>query len=91
LQVCIGNISDKEAVLHCIQSDRYTYLPNAALLFPQLLEPERIEMAPCNVSEFLRRTMRNTNAILTVIAPSVSQFLHQPVQNLTVVAQKEQL
>ncbi|MHB8628560.1 MAG: hypothetical protein ACYDBJ_20265 [Aggregatilineales bacterium] len=32
--------------MHCIQSDRYTYLPNAALLFPQLLEPERIEMAP---------------------------------------------
>jgi len=39
-QVCIGNTSNPADVRRCIKSDHYTHLPNAALLFPQLLEPE---------------------------------------------------
>ena len=39
-QVCLGNTSRKEEVQRCIKSGQYTQLPNAALLFPQLLEPE---------------------------------------------------
>lgn len=39
-QVCIGNTSDPADVRRCIKSDQFTHLPNAALLFPQLLEPE---------------------------------------------------
>jgi len=39
-QVCIGNTSDRAQVERCIKSDQFTHLPNAALLFPQLLEPE---------------------------------------------------
>ncbi|MHB8626799.1 MAG: hypothetical protein ACYDBJ_07205 [Aggregatilineales bacterium] len=31
--------------MHCIKNDRYNYLPNAALLFPQLLEAEQSEPA----------------------------------------------
>jgi len=39
-QVCIGNTSNPAEVRRCIKSDQFTHLPNAALLFPQLLEPE---------------------------------------------------
>lgn len=39
-QVCIGNTSDRAEAQRCIKSGQFTYLPNAALLFPQLLEPE---------------------------------------------------
>jgi len=52
-QVCLGNTSRKEEVQRCIKSGQYTQLPNAALLFPQLLEPEptpepkRIPTASC--------------------------------------------
>jgi len=41
-QVIIGNTSDHETAMRYIdgQNGRYPYLPNAALVFPQLLEPE---------------------------------------------------
>jgi PRTRC genetic system ThiF family protein len=41
-QICIGNISDRDFMLRHIDGDngKYRHLPNAALLFPQLLEPE---------------------------------------------------
>ena len=39
-QVCIGNVSDRGVVQRCIKDNTYHSLPNAALLFPQLLEPE---------------------------------------------------
>ena len=39
-QVCVGNTSDPADVRRCIKSNQYTHLPNAALLFPQLLDPE---------------------------------------------------
>ncbi len=39
-QVCIGNTSDSAEVQRCIKNDHFTHLPNAALLFPQLLESE---------------------------------------------------
>ncbi len=38
--ICLGNTSHKEEVQRCIKSGQYTQLPNAALLFPQLLEPD---------------------------------------------------
>lgn len=38
--ICLGNSNKKEDVQRCIKSGQYTHLPNAALLFPQLLEPE---------------------------------------------------
>ncbi|MEO8391556.1 MAG: PRTRC system ThiF family protein [Chloroflexota bacterium] len=41
-QVVLGNTSDRELALQHIDGNdgKYTYLPNAALLFPALLEPE---------------------------------------------------
>ena len=39
-QVSIGNTSSPAEVRRCIKSEQFTHLPNAALLFPQLLEPE---------------------------------------------------
>ena len=41
-QVVIGNTSDREIALRYIDGSdgKYAYLPNAALLFPALLEPE---------------------------------------------------
>lgn len=41
-QVVIGNTSDHETAMRYIngQNGRYSYLPNAGLLFPALLEPE---------------------------------------------------
>lgn len=41
-QVIIGDLSDREMMLQHIdgKDSVYTHLPNAALLFPQLLEPE---------------------------------------------------
>jgi len=39
-QVSIGNTSNPAEVRRCIKADQYTHLPNAALLFPQLLEPD---------------------------------------------------
>ena len=41
-QVCIGTTGDRDVMLRHIDGDRgkYRQLPNAALLFPQLLEPE---------------------------------------------------
>jgi len=39
-QVSIGNTSSPAEVRRCIKADQFTHLPNAALLFPQLLEPE---------------------------------------------------
>ena len=41
-QVCIGNGQDRERVLHALDhaEDTFRTLPNAYLLFPQLLEPE---------------------------------------------------
>jgi hypothetical protein len=46
-QVVIGNTSDHETALRYIdgQDGRYSYLPNAGLLFPALLEPE-LEVKP---------------------------------------------
>lgn len=41
-QICIGNANSQADVLRCIKSNQFTHLPNAALLFPQLLEPEPI-------------------------------------------------
>jgi hypothetical protein len=52
-QVCLGDSNIKKEVQRCIDSGQYTHLPNAALLFPQLLEPEptpepkRIPTASC--------------------------------------------
>ncbi len=47
-QVIIGNTSKREWALRQIEADTptYRYLPNAALLFPQLLEPEPPTIAP---------------------------------------------
>ncbi len=41
-QVVLGNTSDRELMLRHLQNnnEKYLYLPNAALLFPALLEPE---------------------------------------------------
>jgi len=41
-QVVIGNQGDREVMLHHLEgkNGKYAYLPNAALVFPQLLEPE---------------------------------------------------
>ncbi len=41
-QIIIGNTTDRDRVLDNIDGDngKYRYLPNGALLFPQLLEPE---------------------------------------------------
>lgn len=52
-QVCIGTISDRDFMLRHIDGDngKYRHLPNAALLFPQLLEPEaKAEPTPEPVS-----------------------------------------
>lgn len=38
-QVCVGNTSSPADVRRCIKSGQFTHLPNAALLFPSLLEP----------------------------------------------------
>ena len=38
--ICLGNTNKKEDIQRCIKSGHYTQLPNASLLFPQLLEPE---------------------------------------------------
>ncbi len=43
-QVCLGNTSNRADVQRCLKAGQFTHLPNAALLFPQLLEPEPIEM-----------------------------------------------
>ena len=39
-QVSIGNTSNKVDIQRCTKSNHFTHLPNAALVFPQLLEPE---------------------------------------------------
>lgn len=41
-QVCVGNTDDRELMLRHLdrKEGKYPYLPNAALVFPQLLEPE---------------------------------------------------
>ncbi|MEP7288627.1 MAG: hypothetical protein ABI947_22975 [Chloroflexota bacterium] len=39
-QVCLGNTSKLDEVKRAIKANQFSYLPNAALLFPQLLEPE---------------------------------------------------
>src|SRR5258707_9382241 len=45
-QVVVGNSSDREQVLRNIQADHFNYLPNAALVFPSLLEPEPLAEPP---------------------------------------------
>jgi len=44
-QVSLGSTSDKAQIMRCIKQEHYTELPNAALLFPQLLEPESVTPA----------------------------------------------
>ena len=46
-QICIGTTADRDFMLRHIDGDngKYRHLPNAALLFPQLLEPE-VEIEP---------------------------------------------
>ncbi len=39
-QVCLGNTSKPDEVKRAIKANQFSHLPNAALLFPQLLEPE---------------------------------------------------
>src|SRR5258706_10922124 len=39
-QVVLGSTSSREVVMACIREGKYHDLPNAALLFPALLEPE---------------------------------------------------
>jgi len=41
-QVSLGNTSDPGDVRRAIQSGKFTHLPNAALIFPSLLEPETV-------------------------------------------------
>ena len=38
--VCIGNSSDVKLIRQHVRKDEFDYLPNAALLFPALLEPD---------------------------------------------------
>lgn len=47
-QVILGNTSKREWVLRQMETDTptYRYLPNATLLFPQLLEPEPLTITP---------------------------------------------
>jgi len=39
-QVCLGNTSKPDEVQRAIKANQFSHLPNVALLFPQLLEPE---------------------------------------------------
>jgi PRTRC genetic system ThiF family protein len=41
-QVCLGNTSKPDEVKRAIKANQFSYLPNAALIFPQLLEPEPV-------------------------------------------------
>jgi len=39
-QVCIGNSSDAKLIRQRVRKDEFDYLPNVALLFPEMLEPD---------------------------------------------------
>src|SRR5258706_7162135 len=39
-QVVVGNCGDRNLVLRSLETEHFNYLPNAALIFPSLLEPE---------------------------------------------------
>ena len=51
-QVSLGNTNNRADVMRCIKSNQFTHLPNAGLIFPQLLEPEpESDVKPVSTTE----------------------------------------
>lgn len=79
-QVVIGNTSDADLMRRHVdgREGKYLYLPNAALLFPQLLEPEPEPAQPelLSCAELVYRGDQNL-LINDWVAPVAAQYLYK--------------
>jgi PRTRC genetic system ThiF family protein len=84
-QIVLGNTNDPALVRRSIQTGTYHYLPNAALLFPALLEPEPPSVPqPAASCAQLVETGDQALLINDLIATVAAQYLykllnHEPV------------
>ncbi len=84
-QVSLGTTDDPDLIRQCIKSNNYRHLPNIALVFPQLLEPEPIQpilpAASCaELVEAGEQDLLINDAIGTVAA----HYLHRLLNHLPV-------
>lgn len=65
-QVCLGNTSDPAEVRRSLKSGQFSYLPNAALVFPSLLEPELVqaELPPIPTASCADQVQAQSQALL---------------------------
>lgn len=89
-QVCIGNQGDREFMIRHLdgRDGKYPYLPNAALVFPQLLEPEPPApqpVPPLSCAELVEEGSQHlliNDWVATVAAQYLYKLLHrQPISS----------
>jgi len=87
-QVVIGNQGDREVMLRHLdgKNGKYAYLPNAALVFPQLLEPEPAAaqpIQPVSCAELVQEGSQHllvNDWVAVVVAQYLYKLLHrQPI------------
>lgn len=85
-QVCIGNCDDPDLMRRFIngRDSKYPYLPKEGLLFPELLQPETIEVTPApscgELVEAGEQSLLINDWQSTVIGSYVYKLLHrQPI------------
>lgn len=86
-QISLGTTDDPDLIQQCIRNNHYRHLPNIALVFPQLLqpEPEPAHTALPSVScaaliEAGEQDLLVNDAIGTVVAHYLYRLLnHQPI------------
>lgn len=85
-QVCIGNCDDPDLMRRFIdgRDGKYPYLPKEGLLFPELLQPETIEVTPApscgELVEAGEQSLLINDWQATVIGSYVYKLLHrQPI------------
>ena len=86
-QVCLGNTSKPDEVKRAIKANQFSYLPNAALLFPQLLEPEPTHISPPTSAASCADLLATGDQALLVndmVGIVASEYLHKLLNRLPV-------
>lgn len=86
-QVSLGTSDDLDLIRQCIKTNSYRHLPNIALVFPQLLEPEPVPVQPtlpagscAELVETGEQDLLINDAMGTVVA----HYLHRLLNHLPI-------
>lgn len=86
-QVCLGNTSKPDEVKRAIKTNLFSYLPNAALIFPQLLEPEPTpEPSPTPAASCADLVEQGEQALLVndMVGIIAGEYLHKLLNRLPI-------